>query len=418
MGTIDRRTLLAAGAAALTTAACTSPLRATPATTAGADDFGVATYDATGITTFAVGTRSPAGVTIRIWADTDPATIYESPSVRTGAGDVAMVRVDAARVPTENVSWQPVVDGAPGRVRALPARPPAGTATPFTFAFGACALQGEPVPVLARAAATHPLLFAWIGDLGYLDTHAGAQTEDAYRSMFRSFLASEDLRPLVDSSWFFGVQDDHDYGRDGAWRDTVQPFTAAAYAAVVPGAVATGPNWRTWTAGDVDFWLTDNRRFADAPEPGPFENGRYRSMLGAAQRDWLLTGLAASRARLKVVFMPQTFTWYFSHGEKKEITEFVESRVGGTVLFCCGDKHAGAFARPGTNVWELLACPLHNPVKHNTPAKAGVLWTENGEGLATSDAVGLVDVDPAGNRAVLRLVDDRGIELHSESIPI
>lgn len=421
VATLDRRSFLAAGAMTLATAACTAPLNAASGTGTGStgsvDDFGVATFDATGVD-FAVGTEAASTVSVRVWSDSAPDTAFESPPAPAGAGNVAMIHVEAAAVPAAAASWQPVVDGTPGKARRLPARPPPGTGAPFTFAFGACALQDEAVPVLAAAAAADPVLFAWIGDLGYLDSHPGAQTEDDYRSMFRAFLTSDDLRPLLDRAWFYGVQDDHDYGRNGAWRDTVQPFTAAAYAGVVPGAVTSGPNWRQWSLGDADFWLTDNRRFADPPEPGPFENGRYRSMLGNAQRDWLLGGLAASQARLKVVFLPQTFTWYFSGGEKREISEFVQSAVSGTVLFCCGDKHAGAFARPGRNIWELLACPLHNPVKHETPSKAGVLWTENGESKATSDAVGLVDVDPAADRAVLRLVDDRGGELHREVIPI
>jgi hypothetical protein len=93
--------------------------------------------------------------------------------------------------------------------------------------------------------------------------------------------------------------------------------------------------------------------------------------------------------------------------------------VSGTVVFCSGDKHAGAFVRHTDRVWELLACPLENPTKHKTPMKPGVVYTENGTDRALWDVVGLVDVDTASAQTVtLRLLRDTGEELHREVVPL
>ena len=271
------------------------------------------------------------------------------------------------------------------------------------------------------AAAAHPVFFAMLGDLGYQDDpvlHPYAQTYPRYVELFRRILRRRDMIRLLEATPLYAVQDDHDYGQDDAWGTTVKPYAAQAYADVIPGARWPQPDYRRWSIGQVDFFLTDNRRYRDPPSP-PFENGAYRSVLGTRQRNWLLDGMAASNARVKVVFIPMTMTWYWSAGEQQEVLQAIADRVSGTVIFCSGDKHAGAFVRPSDRVWELLASPLENPTKHRTPRKPGVIYTENGTDRALWDVVGLVDVDTASKqRVTLRLVRDTGEELHREFVPL
>ena len=77
----------------------------------------------------------------------------------------------------------------------------------------------------------------------------------------------------------------------------------------------------------------------------------------------------------------------------------------------------GAFVQYSDNVWELMACPLENPVKHKTPMRPGVVYTENGTDRALWDVVGLVDVDTVADHTVtLRLMRDDGVELHREVV--
>jgi hypothetical protein len=260
-----------------------------------------------------------------------------------------------------------------------------------------------------------------LGDLGYQDDpvfHPYAQTYDRYVTLFRRILRRRDVERLTGAMPLFAVQDDHDYGQDDAWRDTVKPYAAQAYADVIPGARWPGSDYRRWSVGQADFFLTDNRRYRDPPNP-PFENGAYRSVLGSEQRRWLLDGLASSSAAVKVVFIPMTMTWYWSDGERNAVLASIADRVSGTVVFCSGDKHAGAFIRHADRVWELMASPLENPTKHKTPGKPGVVWTENGTGPALWNVVGLVDVDTASaNTVTLRLLREDGQELHREVAPI
>jgi phosphodiesterase/alkaline phosphatase D-like protein len=307
-------------------------------------------------------------------------------------------------------------------VRSIPARPTAGLPSTFTFAFGCCTTRnlGTAFRVVREA---NPQFFAMIGDFGYPDrpspTNPVAQTYGGYVKAFADVLRHTRMTPILGAAPFFPMGDDHDYGRDNCNRTNFQPWAGQALADLMPGGAYPGPNYRSWSVGDVDFFLTDNRRWKD-PDLGPYENGRYMSVLGSAQRTWLLQSLASSTARLKCVFIPMTMAWYWSRAEAVEIRRFITDHVTGTVIFLSGDKHAGAFARYTPRIWEFLAAPMTNSTKHKTPARnTAVIWTENGTAAALYNAVGLVDVDTAvTNTCTLRLVRDDGVELHREIVAL
>ncbi len=375
----------------------------------------------------AVLTTAPARVRVEAWPSGAPRDVVRSRWRHTNAADVAKVRLPGTDTPGRAWRWRAIVT-APGggrevtdRTRRIPRRPAPGEASAFTFAFGSCILQKHAIPALRVALEAEPQFFAMLGDLGYQDDpelHPYAQTYDRYAELFRRILRRRDVARLLAVTPIYAVQDDHDYGQDNAWRDTVKSYAAQAYADVIPGAKWPGANYRRWSIGQVDFFLTDNRRFRDPPNP-PYQNGSYRSVLGTEQRTWLMDGLASSTAPLKVVFIPMTMTWYWSKGERTAVLDSIADRVDGTVLFCSGDKHAGAFVRHTERVWELLASPLQNPTKHRTPARPGVVWTENGTGRALWNVVGLVDVDTlTAQTATLRLVREDGEELHREILQL
>jgi alkaline phosphatase D len=227
------------------------------------------------------------------------------------------------------------------------------------------------------------------------------------------------MKPITASMPIFAVQDDHDYGADDGDRTTIEPFAAQAFADMIPGATYPGRNYRQWSVGEAAFFLTDNRRWKD-PEAGPFQNGRYMSVLGTRQRTWLLEELAASTAKVNFVFIPMTMAWYWSRAEAQEVQTFITQNVSGAVVFLSGDKHAGAVARYSPSIWEFLASPMSNPTKHSTgPRTSAVIWTENGTGPALYNAYGLIDVDTLVTQTcTLRLIREDGVEMHRQTVPL
>ena len=270
-------------------------------------------------------------------------------------------------------------------------------------------------------ASSGALFFAMLGDMGYADTTSATQNYALYAAQFRDFLAHPDVAPVLAHMPLFGMQDDHDYGLDDASRLTVKSYAAEAFADLIPGTQYPAATYRSWSIGQADFWLLDNRRYRD-PKLGPYENGKWPSVLGSVQRTWLLDGLRTSAARVKVILAPMTFTWYWRRAERDVLLNHVATNVSGTVIICSGDMHSGALrglVRTCAS-WELLACPIYNRKKGATTAKEGVLWTENGTGVALYNVVGFVDIDTlsASPTCVLRLLHESGAELHREVISL
>jgi phosphodiesterase/alkaline phosphatase D-like protein len=376
--------------------------------------------------TAAVCTSAAARVKVRSWPVARPSQVTETAWVATNAATTAKVPLPSIPVTGEAWAWRAVV-APPGStsptttdvVRTLPARPAAGAAGAFTFAFGSCLLGAPSNPALRVARAAAPQFFALIGDMGYQDNPARyptLQNYGGYVALFRRILGGTDFAALVRDVPLHAMQDDHDYGKDDCDRTTVKAYAAQAYTDVLPGPGYPGPSYRRWSVGDCDFFLTDNRRYRDPA--GSFENGRYLSTLGTAQRTWLLDGLRASRAAVKFVFLPMTMGFYWSKGEREEVLAAIAAGVSGTVLFLSGDKHASAVFEYAPHTWELLASPIANPTKHKTPSRPGLIWTENGAGPALSDCVGVVDVDtrPSARKVTLRIVRADGSLLHRQVV--
>lgn len=137
--------------------------------------------------------------------------------------------------------------GTPGVVRTIPWRPRAGVDGNFTFAASSCMLMGRPAPALRVAAAANPVFFGMLGDMGYVDTNRRVTQDYAlYVQQFASFLRHPDAEPLLAKTALVGMQDDHDYGFDDCDRTSWKPYTARAFADLVPGAVAEGVSYRRW----------------------------------------------------------------------------------------------------------------------------------------------------------------------------
>ena len=367
-------------------------------------------------------------MSLQAWPTASPNAVQHTGWVATNDADVAKLALPTAGTPDKAWSWQallrdplvPNQEPLQDVVRTIPKRPPPGRASAFTFAFGCCTIRTLG-PAFASVYQDHPQFLAMIGDLGYPDRPSEyqpvPQTYTGYLEHFTGMLRHPLMRPITASMPIFAVQDDHDYGTDDGDRTSIRSFAAQSFADLIPGGVYPGRNYRQWSVGEADFFLTDNRRWKD-PELGPWQNGRYMSVLGQRQRTWLLESLAASTAAVKFVFVPMTMAWYWSRAETSEVHNFITDQVSGTVVFLSGDKHAGAVARYTPRIWEFLASPMSNPNKHSTgPRTSAVIWTENGTSQALYNVYGLVDVDTSSaGTCTLRLIREDGVEIHRQSI--
>lgn len=171
---------------------------------------------------------------------------------------------------------------------------------------------------------------------------------------------------------------------------------------------------------NVDVFLLDTRSHRDAnADP----NGPDKTMLGAAQRAWLLDGLAASTAAFKLVVssVPLYFGttnddyWAGFVYERDTILDFVTDQQIGGVVFLTGDQHWLAVHHLPQGMKELQACPL---ARHLREPDTDVPWW-----VVTQQKVfnyGTLDYAPATASAPPTLTfrgwADGGEELYSEVI--
>ena len=152
----------------------------------------------------------------------------------------------------------------------------------------------------------------------------------------------------------FAIWDDHDYGpndADGSLPADQKQVSLAAFDGLWPHppfAAGAAIN-HTFTWGDVQFFMLDDRWRRDCPEDAPASHPRR--MLGQEQLDWLKAELAASTATFKVIANGSTrgsVCWKGrldteGDGELRELDDFiVDARIAG-VVFLGGDIHSVKF---------------------------------------------------------------------------
>jgi PhoD-like phosphatase len=235
------------------------------------------------------------------------------------------------------------------------------------------------------------------------------------------------------------VGDDHDCGPDNCYAATTYGFARRAISDVAAGTTFAAaawpsgpPTYDTWVEGDVQFFLLDCRLYRDTPgtKPNYFMGVPYDSQIGATQRDWLKAQLAASTARLKIVFAPRAFKESWVSTEQQELVDWITgfkrgvAQVTGAVVFATGDRHNAAVWKLSATrpVYEMLCGPMANTGFHlTTPLRDWqVAWgyrelffntATGGPGRAISNSIGQIDVDTAASgTATLRLFNETAQE--------
>jgi hypothetical protein len=233
-----------------------------------------------------------------------------------------------------------------------------GGPSDLVIALGSCIRVGTNGAVFDAIGALDPDLFVIDGDIHY----ANIDTPDADR--FREVLDLQLSRPgpsnLLRHVPISYVWDDHDYGGNNADATSPTRSTAlAVYREYVPSYVETGPDepiYQAFDLGDVRILLTDVRSVrspADRPDDAD------KTMLGAAQKEWLKEELLAARDRYALTIWVNPVPWIGDATagadgwagyatERAELADFVADHDIDRLLMLSGDAHMVAID-DGTN---------------------------------------------------------------------
>jgi alkaline phosphatase D len=306
-----------------------------------------------------------------------------------------------------------VTNAGSGSLRTLP---PAGQPIKLRFAVGADIAGSRPQPIFARIESVAPDFMLLIGDQIYADEVS--LDASGYEGKYRNNWGIPELNALMSNVPVEMMWDDHDI-TDNYFMgsDTRYVFARRAFelygAAHNPRPFRPGVLYYTLRAGDVAFFVLDVRSFRS---PQVLPDGADKTMLGAEQKQDLLSWLSCEPAAIKVIVSPVIFSDWAQSGsdawrgyayEREQLFAFIVDHGIDDVLIVSGDQHWSAVfreARGDYAFYEFLPTPLS---KGRNPAPQA----PSDEILARDDdqfVFGVVDIDTTVKPAAIALTLCRG----------
>ncbi len=288
------------------------------------------------------------------------------------------------------LDWRPSFRTAPSRDQKAK----------FKIAFGGGArVNPDKERIWNSVAAYRPDAFLFLGDNLYID-------DPEHRNRHRLYYYRRQLRPefqrLTAGTAAYAIWDDHDFGKNDCaggldpfkpdWKVPVWKVFKENWVNPYYGGGDEQPGcWFDFSIGDVDFFMTDGRYYRS------FKDG---TMLGPAQKKWLLEKLKASRATFKVIASGTLWTetadkggkdsWWGVPKEREEIFSLIDrERIGGVILLSA-DRHRTdvyEIKRPnGYTLYEFETSKLTNNHTHGTKSQALFSYNQgNFFGMITFD---------------------------------
>ncbi|WP_425460200.1 alkaline phosphatase D family protein [Leptospira semungkisensis] len=305
------------------------------------------------------------------------------------------------------------------------------------FALGSCAFvndakydtQTKPYGgeyfIYKAISSKNPEFMLWMGDNIYLrEPDWESRTGFIYR--YTNQRALPDLQPLLANVHHYAIWDDHDWGPN----DGDASFWMGATAEEMFKLFWANPNYSkkgiygSFTWGDAQFFLTDDRSFRTANDNKTGE----RSYLGKKQLDWLVNGLAFSKATFKFVVVGgqalnplAVFENYSTYAEERNLLlSKIQKLKLKNVIFLTGDRHFTelSYLEEGYEypLYDLTVSPLtsstHPPITEKNPIRVEGTLVDDKRNFGTIEIAG-----PLKQRALtFRIFDAEGKELWNREI--
>ena len=247
------------------------------------------------------------------------------------------------------------IDGHPveeGKDLTFTTHPKPGTPGVYTIAFGGCAGY---TPIHEKIwdviLSKRPDAMLQLGDNVYLDNPGMPNAFHKYTYYRRQ--SRPEYRRMIANTPNYAIWDDHDAGMDDIWLGPYRDRPDWK----LPNYRFFEQNWNNppevnsdwpggyfrWQIGDVEFIMLDGRSYRTNPYLPE------KTMLGPAQKAWLLKVLKASRATFKVIVSPVCWdteakvashdTWAGFPKEREEIFDFLTHNHIAGVLLMSSDRH-------------------------------------------------------------------------------
>ncbi len=237
----------------------------------------------------------------------------------------------------------------PEKAGHLKTFPVEGTAADFKFVFASCANTGTNSRVFKAILDESPLFFCHLGDFHYENVN---KTEvSPHLEAYDEALQAERQADLYRRVPIVRVWDDHDFcGNDSDGAKKGCGAAIEAFRKYVPhyplSNSGTRGIYQAFTAGRVRFLLCDLRSQRSSRDE---EDNASKTMLGAAQKEWLKAELVAASNYDLVVWAnpvpwiearsPDEDSWAGYHTERVELANFIKQQKVANLCMISGDAH-------------------------------------------------------------------------------
>ena len=268
-----------------------------------------------------------------------------------------------------------------------------------------------------------PMAYLGLGDNVYIDVPEwqNVQRLHYYRRMLR-----QEYREVLAGRGIYAIWDDHDmYDNDseGGYGLDTKPYK-------MPNFRVFEQNWNNpfngdqpktpgtffnFRLGDVEVIMTDGRFYRYGPQSSKKDKDKKpHTMLGEAQKKWLLETLKKSTAKFKVLASGTMWHADADKGgydswagpkspyqkERDEIFDFINANKIDGVVLISGDRHRTDIwkteRKSGYPLYEFLSAKLTN--MHSHKARKEALWSY----AAPKDRFwGQLDFDTTGSEPVV-----------------
>ena len=307
---------------------------------------------------------------------------------------------------------------------------------PSRIAFGSCAHQDKPQPVLETVVGKRPAIFVYLGDNIYGDTRDMA----VLRAKYEKLAAKPEFQRLRREVAVLATWDDHDYGENDAGQEYPMKAESREIFLDFWGVPPDSPRrkhpgiygaHRFEAQGRVlQIVLLDTRTFRDPlkrnsanlPANSPFKNDYQpdanpsKTLLGNAQWEWLEERFH-EQADLRIVCTSIQFaheyngweSWTNLPAEQKKMIALIRKTRANGVVFVSGDVHWGEISARDMEDGYPLHDVTASGITEDWPRVEPNRFRQGN--VVRDNHFGMIDIDweSADPVVLLQIVDRKGV---------
>jgi alkaline phosphatase D len=297
---------------------------------------------------------------------------------------------------------------------------------------------GQSTNIFNTMATANADLMIWLGDNTYL-REPDYSSKSGIKYRYAHTRKEKNLQKLLSAQPNYAMWDDHDYGPDDGSKSfglkEVTRKTFMDYWCNQTYGEHNAGLYSKISYSDCDFFLTDGRTFRDDSK-GDEKINPGKTLLGAAQKEWLKNGLLNSRATFKFVCFGGQFlnentdkeTFNLYRNERQEILGFITENGITGVIFISGDRHHSEVIRkerPATGekqasytLYDITSSPLTSGVDNilNTTEKDNPMRVEGTLAVTQNFCLFNVSGMPGERKVLIRCIDGTNKTLWEQTL--